>query len=68
MTHAFFASYVHSDDFKVLKESNLPLFKNFLYAIDAVAGDSLERVVLQTGGKVMRLRGPIRKPKLILFP
>lgn len=52
VTHAFFTSYVHDDDISKLRDLNEPLFKNFLTAIDTVAGDSLERIVLQTGGKV----------------
>jgi hypothetical protein len=52
VTHAFFTSYVHSDDFELLRERNVPLFKNFLSAIDTVAADTLQRVCLQTGGKV----------------
>jgi hypothetical protein len=52
VTHAYFTSYVHTDDFDKLREYNVPLFENFLTAIDAVAGTSLQRVCLQTGGKV----------------
>lgn len=52
VTHAFFTSYVHSDDFSVLRNANVPLFKNFLSAIDEVARDTLQGVCLQTGGKV----------------
>jgi hypothetical protein len=52
VTHAYFMSYVHTDDFAKLKDLNIPLFENFLTAIDKVAGSSLERVCLQTGGKV----------------
>lgn len=52
VTHAFFASYVHCADFSKLRELNVPLFENFLKSIDYVAGNSLERVVLHTGGKV----------------
>ncbi|RSL89698.1 hypothetical protein CEP52_014817 [Fusarium oligoseptatum] len=51
VTHAFFASYVHTADFTKLRESNIPLFHNFLVAIDIVAASSLQRVCLQTGGK-----------------
>lgn len=51
VTHAFFASYIHVMDFAKLKESNVPLFQNFLLAIDQCS-KSLERVVLHTGGKV----------------
>ena len=52
VTHAFFTSYVHIDDFKKLRDMNVPLFENFMTAIDTVAGESLQRVCLQTGGKV----------------
>ncbi|KEF51433.1 uncharacterized protein A1O9_12582 [Exophiala aquamarina CBS 119918] len=51
VTHAYFVSYVHSDDFTALKALNVPLFENFLHGIDTVAGDSLKSVCLQTGGK-----------------
>ncbi|KAF4548074.1 Hypothetical protein D9617_32g091940 [Elsinoe fawcettii] len=51
VTHAFFTSYVHTDDFTRLRDLNVPLFENFLTAIDLVAGKSLERICLQTGGK-----------------
>lgn len=51
VTHAFFTSYIHVDDFKLLREKNVPLFTNFLDSLDAVAPD-LENVCLQTGGKV----------------
>lgn len=64
VTHAYFTSYVHIDDFKLLAETNTPLFENFLNAIDAVAGDSLQRVCLQTGGKVVSFVPLI--PKLYL--
>jgi hypothetical protein len=52
VTHAYFTSYVHNDNFDILKEKNIPLFQTFLTAIDTVAGESLQRVCLQTGGKV----------------
>ena len=52
VTHAFFASYVHSDDFKALRAKNEPLFKNFLVALETVATTSLQNVCIQTGGKV----------------
>lgn len=52
VTHAFFASYVHCADFSKLRDSNVPLFENFLKSIDYVAGNSLQRVILHTGGKV----------------
>lgn len=52
VTHAYYASYVHTDDFARLKVLNVPLFENFLTAIDQVARNTLQRVCLQTGGKV----------------
>jgi hypothetical protein len=52
VTHAFFTSYVHTDDFAKLRDLNVPLFEHFLLAIDSVAGKDLQRVCLQTGGKV----------------
>lgn len=51
VTHAYFTSYVHDDDFKILRDKNIPLFRNFMDALDA-ACPKLERVSLQTGGKV----------------
>lgn len=55
VTHAFFASYVHDADFAKLAAYNVPLFTNFLTAIDAAAGNSLQRICLHTGGKVRHL-------------
>lgn len=52
VTHAFFTSYVHTANFAHLRDSNIPLFHNFLVAIDIVAASTLQRVCLQTGGKV----------------
>jgi len=51
VTHAFFTSYVHTDDFKQLVAYNVPLWENFLTALETVAGTALQRVCLQTGGK-----------------
>ena len=51
VTHAFFTSYVHSDDFRLLRDKNVPLFRNFLNSVDSVCL-KLQRVCLQTGGKV----------------
>lgn len=51
VTHVFFASYVHNNDLSKLAETNVPLFVNFMDAIDEVC-PKLERVCLQTGGKV----------------
>ena len=52
VTHAFFASYVHTADFAKLRDYNVPLFQNFLLSIDSVAATSLQRICLSTGGKV----------------
>ncbi|KAJ9602187.1 hypothetical protein H2200_013307 [Cladophialophora chaetospira] len=63
ITHAYFTSYVHTDDFTKLREYNVPLFENFLVAIDRVAGDNLQRVCLQTGGKHYGVHlGPSHSP------
>jgi hypothetical protein len=51
VTHTFFTSYIHVDDFEIQKEMNVPLFQNFLDSIDAVAFD-LQNACLQTGGKL----------------
>lgn len=51
VTHAFFTSYIHNNDFSKLHEKNGPLFRNYLEAVDQ-ACPKLQRVVLQTGGKV----------------
>ncbi|KAH7074367.1 hypothetical protein BKA63DRAFT_543245 [Paraphoma chrysanthemicola] len=50
ITHAFFTSYVHVDDFKKLSELNVPLFTNFLHVLDKLS-PNLQRITLQTGGK-----------------
>ncbi|KAJ5326862.1 uncharacterized protein MYU51_001541 [Penicillium brevicompactum] len=50
VTHAFFTSYVHDNDFSILYKKNGPLFRHFLEATD-LACPKLKRVVLQTGGK-----------------
>ncbi|KAK4937745.1 hypothetical protein LTR10_021690 [Elasticomyces elasticus] len=63
VTHAYFTSYVHTDDFTKLRDYNVPLFKNFLTALDTVAGSSLQRVCLQTGGKHYGVHlGPVPNP------
>ncbi|KAM0199753.1 hypothetical protein ACHAQD_012050 [Fusarium lateritium] len=59
VTHAFFTSYVHTADFAKLRDSNIPLFHNFLVAIDIVAASTLQRVCLQTGGKVISPVNPV---------
>lgn len=50
VTHAYFSSYVHKDDFAELNSANSALFENFLDALVQVA-PALENVTLQTGGK-----------------
>lgn len=50
VTHAYFSSYVHRDDFEELNSANQALFENFLSAIVRVAPE-LQSVALQTGGK-----------------
>ncbi|KAJ5772720.1 hypothetical protein N7520_003249 [Penicillium odoratum] len=50
VTHAYFCSYVHKDDFKELNKANKSLFENFLEALLSVAGN-LQNCTLQTGGK-----------------
>ncbi|KAL4761199.1 SDR family oxidoreductase [Aspergillus foveolatus] len=63
VTHAYFTSYVHTDDFAKLKEFNVPLSENFLTAIDQVARNTLQRVCLQTGGKHYGVHlGPVKQP------
>lgn len=50
VTHAYFSSYVHKDDFPELNTANAGLFQNFLNALVATA-PKLQNVTLQTGGK-----------------
>lgn len=50
VTHAYFCSYVHKDDFSELNAANAALFENFLDSLEQVA-PSLKNVTLQTGGK-----------------
>jgi len=50
VTHAYFSSYVHKDDFDELNRANQALFENFLVALQKTA-PKLENVTLQTGGK-----------------
>jgi nucleoside-diphosphate-sugar epimerase len=50
VTHAYFSSYIHRDDFGELNKVNSALFENFLQALVKVA-TSLENCTLQTGGK-----------------
>jgi nucleoside-diphosphate-sugar epimerase len=50
VTHAYFSSYVHKDDFQELNAANEKLFSNFLDALLSVA-PNLQNCTLQTGGK-----------------
>ena len=50
VTHAYFSSYVHKDDFVQLNAANQALFENFLEALLQVT-PKLENCTLQTGGK-----------------
>ncbi|KAJ5161864.1 hypothetical protein N7492_007256 [Penicillium capsulatum] len=62
VTHAFFTSYVHSADFKLLPVKNIPLFRNFIDAVDQGC-PKLQRVCLQTGGKHYGVHlGPVKVP------
>ncbi|GME31383.1 Nad-dependent epimerase dehydratase [Neofusicoccum parvum] len=42
VTHAFYTSYIHEDDFKKLRDWNVPLFRSFIDVIDSVC-PNLER-------------------------
>ena len=62
VTHAYFSSYVHRDDFAELNSANRALFENFLSALVEVA-PSLENCTLQTGGKHYNVHlGPVPSP------
>ena len=62
VTHAYFSSYVHRDDFAELNKANSALFENFLKALLKVA-PGLENVTLQTGGKHYNVHlGPVPSP------
>ena len=50
VTHAYFSSYVHKDDFQELNTANQALFQNFLEAL-LLSAPKLQNVTLQTGGK-----------------
>ena len=50
VTHAYFCSYVHKDDFAELNTANAALFENFIDSLQQVA-ETLENATLQTGGK-----------------
>lgn len=62
VTHAYFSSYVHKDDFAELNTANSALFENFLTALVAVS-PALQNVTLQTGGKHYGVHlGPVPSP------
>lgn len=50
VTHAYFSSYVHRDDFGELNKAKQALFENFLDALLQVA-TSLKNCTLQTDGE-----------------
>ncbi|KAJ5869912.1 hypothetical protein N7455_004853 [Penicillium solitum] len=50
VTHAYFSSYVHKDDFVELNKANRSLFENFLSTLISVS-KGLQNCTLQTGGK-----------------
>ena len=58
VTHAYFSSYVHKDDFGELNTANKALFDNFLNALLQVA-PKLENCSLQTGGMPKSLCGSV---------
>ncbi|RDW58411.1 hypothetical protein BP5796_12341 [Coleophoma crateriformis] len=62
VTHAYFSSYIHKDEFTELNRANEALFENFLDALIAVA-PNLENCTLQTGGKYYNVHlGPVPSP------
>ncbi|RDW56535.1 NAD(P)-binding protein-13 [Coleophoma cylindrospora] len=62
VTHAYFSSYAHKNDFTKLNRANKALFENFLDALIAVA-PNLENCTLQTGGKYYNVHlGPVPSP------
>ncbi|KAI0184876.1 hypothetical protein EV127DRAFT_485679 [Xylaria flabelliformis] len=62
VSHAYFCSYLHKDDFAESYAINKTLFENFLNALDKTAA-YLENVTLQTGGKYYNLHvEPVPSP------
>lgn len=51
ITHFFHMAYVHHAAFDKQFEYNVPFFRNILYVVDKLNQNTLERVILQTGGK-----------------
>ncbi|RAL10142.1 uncharacterized protein BO97DRAFT_456709 [Aspergillus homomorphus CBS 101889] len=68
VTHAYFASYVHDDDFHILGDKEVPQFRNSMDVVDTVC-PVLQRVSLQTGGKYYGVHlGPVKVPLDESFP
>ncbi|KAK4570475.1 hypothetical protein LTR86_002555 [Recurvomyces mirabilis] len=68
VTHAYFSSYVHKDDFAELNSANQALFENFLGALVEVA-PKLENCTLQTGGKYYNVHlHPVPSPAMETDP
>jgi nucleoside-diphosphate-sugar epimerase len=62
VTHAYFSSYVHRDDFAELNAANSQLFEHFMQAL-VQTSPRLENVTLQTGGKHYNVHlGPVDSP------
>ncbi|KAK8057770.1 NAD(P)-binding Rossmann-fold containing protein [Apiospora saccharicola] len=62
VTHAYFCSYLHKDDFEEAYAANTALFEHFLKALDRTA-PRLQNVTLQTGGKYYNLHvEPVPSP------
>ena len=62
VTHAYFSSYVHKDDFQELNTANQTLFETFLECI-LLTAPKLQNVTLQTGGKHYGVHlGPVPSP------
>ncbi|KAI0123922.1 hypothetical protein BJ170DRAFT_696921 [Xylariales sp. AK1849] len=55
VSHAYFCSYLHKDDFVESYAANKSLFENFLSALDKTA-PTLKSVTLQTGGKLAEIQ------------
>ncbi|EXJ56260.1 uncharacterized protein A1O5_12716 [Cladophialophora psammophila CBS 110553] len=64
VTHFFHMAYIHHDSFEKQYEYNVPFFENILTAVETLNGDTLQRVVLQTGAKHygQAYKAPPRQP------
>jgi nucleoside-diphosphate-sugar epimerase len=51
VTHFFHFAYKHHSGLQELEDDNVPMFANTLTAIDDTSRETLQRVILQTGGK-----------------